>query len=128
MTESRDVWRLRKDGSPLVMWDLRWARDKRPDRSWCHRHTSVKLFWMDVGGSIRVCCRSIHGSITATKKAYTSVAVTPAPVRDPIQQPLVSSFTSVVVQARTFHLALTYTHTIFMYTMSHPDGNHHKIA
>ena len=39
-------------------------------------------------------------------KLYTSVEVTVAPVRVPIQRSLVPSFTSVLGWARTFHLAL----------------------
>ena len=46
------------------IWEKRLlGRD--PDRSWCHFHTSVKLFLiaahgsMDIGGSIRVCCRLV---------------------------------------------------------------------
>ena len=39
-------------------------------------------------------------------------AVTPAPVRVPTQWPLVPSFTSVVVEARTFHFVLVNTRTL----------------
>ena len=40
------------------------TRDKRPlgrgpDRSWCHRHMIAAHGFMDIGGSIRVCCRSV---------------------------------------------------------------------
>ena len=41
----------------------------------------------------------VHGTLAATKKAS-------APVRDPTQRPIVPSFTSVVEEFRTFHLAL----------------------
>ena len=45
------------------IWDKRpLARD--PDRSWCHLHTSVKLFWL-----------LPMAPWTVTKKFYTSVAV-----------------------------------------------------
>ena len=56
-----------------------------PDRSWCHRHTSVKLSWSqpidsEISGSTRV-LRPIE--------LYTSVEV-------PSQRPIVPSFTSLV--------------------------------
>ena len=38
------------------------------------------------------------------EKQYTSVAVTPPPVRVPTQRPLIPSFTSVVGQVRNFHV------------------------
>ena len=44
----------------------------------------------------------------AIKKLYTSVEVTPAPVRIPTQRPHLPNFTSVVGLARTFHLAPVY--------------------
>ena len=60
------------------------------DKFWCHLHTSVKLFGsssdsMDVGGSIRVCFRSVHGSIGCDQEAlhywggYTSPCPSPYP-------------------------------------------------
>ena len=49
------------------VYNRRETQDKRPldrdpDRSWCHRHISVNLYWsqphrsMDVSGSTLVCC------------------------------------------------------------------------
>ena len=73
-------------GSTLARWKAlglayirREIREKRsldmsPDRSWCHRHTSV-------------CCRRCpwsHG--LRPKMLYTSVAMTPTPVRAPTQR------------------------------------------
>ena len=73
-----------------------------PHRSWCHHHTSVKLFdcspWIHwLSCSTLVCCHWCpwsHG--LWPKKLYTSVEVTPAPVPVPTQRLLVPSFTSVV--------------------------------
>ena len=67
-------------------------RDKRPldrdlDRNSCHRHTSVKLFWFQHKMSME--------PWAVTKKFYTSVAVTPAPVHVPNQRLLFLSLMSV---------------------------------
>ena len=83
------------------------TRDKRPlgrapDRSWCHRHTSVKLSWsqpMDPGIERQhtLCCRRCPWNHwLRPKKHHTSVEVAPAPVRVPTQRPLAPSFMSVV--------------------------------
>ena len=85
---------------------LRETRDKRPldrdpDRSRCHRHTSVKLSWSQ---SMHPWTEWQHthmlslmsmGHWLRPKKLYHThgVAVTPGPVRVPIQRPLVPSFT-----------------------------------
>ena len=66
-----------------ISYNRRETRDKRPlgrdpDRSWCHCHTSVKIFLvtthgsMDIGGSIRVCCHSVRGSI-GDQESFTLV-------------------------------------------------------
>ena len=67
--------------------NLRETRDKRwlgrdQDRSWCHRHTSVKAFLV-----------AAHGSMDWHTR---SVAVTPAPLWVPTQWLLVPSLMSVV--------------------------------
>ena len=64
LCETRDKWTLCRD----------------PDRSWCHRHTSAKLFW----------------SQPMTSWTATSVVVIPAPVQVPTKRLLVPSFRSVV--------------------------------
>ena len=49
---------------------------KDPNRSWCHLHASVKLSWpqpMDIGGTIRVCCRSVHGFMCCDQESFTLV-------------------------------------------------------
>ena len=59
-------------------WDKRLlGRD--PDRSWCHIHTNVKLFFvtahgsMNIGGSIWMCCCSVHGSMCCNQESFTLV-------------------------------------------------------
>ena len=61
----------------------KWPLGRDPDRNWCHHHTSVKLFWSQP--------MTLWTSV-ATYELYTSVAVTPAPVRIPTQWPLIPSF------------------------------------
>ena len=77
--------------------------DKQPpDRTWCHCHTSVKLFghslWLHGNQrwhtSVLPLTPWIHE--LRPRKLYTSVAVTLVPVRVPTQWLLVPSFTSVV--------------------------------
>ena len=73
-----------------------------PDRSWCHIHTSTKLFWLrpmapaaaQQHTSVLPLSLWIHG--LRSRKLYTSVAVTPAPIRVPTQWLLVPSFMSIV--------------------------------
>ena len=90
-----------------LAWNRRETRDNRPlgkdpDRSWCHFHTSLKLFWsrpMAPGHrpqhtSTLPLSPWIHGQ--RSRKLHRSVAVTPAPIRVLTQRPLVPSFTSVV--------------------------------
>ena len=83
-TQGRKVWLILvyegKVTSSSLAYNRRETRDKRPlgrdqERSWCHLHRSVLplRLWIHI-----------------------SVKVTPAPVRVPIQRPLVPSFTSVV--------------------------------
>ena len=75
----------------------KWPLGRHPDRSWCHLHTILKLFWFAVRDSmdfgVLVFCRRFpwsHG--LRPKKLYTSVEVTPALVRVPTQRSLVPSF------------------------------------
>ena len=82
---------------------LRETEDKRPlgrdlDRSWCDHHTSIKLLmdpWRERSHTCMLPPMSME-PWAVTKKLYASTAVTPAPVRVPIQWPLVLSFKSVV--------------------------------
>ena len=77
---------------------LRETRDKRPlrrdpDKSWCHGHTSVKLFWS----------RSMMEPWATTKTAlHLCVAVTPAAFWIPTQRPIVPSFTTVIDNSGNF--------------------------
>ena len=70
--------------SSSLAYNRRKTREKRPlgrvpDRSWYDLHTSVKLFLvashgtMDIGGSIRVCCSSVYGSMCCDKEGSTLV-------------------------------------------------------
>ena len=76
--------------------------DRDPERGCCHHRTSVKLCWlqpMDTWAEwqhTRMLPPMFMESWAATKKLYTSVEMTPAPVRVPNQSPLVPSFTLVV--------------------------------
>ena len=51
-----------------------------------------QIFWLNFVYGFK----TISMKTVLYEKLYTSVSVTPAPVRDPIQGPLVPSFTSVV--------------------------------
>ena len=73
-----------------------------PDRSWCHRDTSLKLSWSQSMDPLTEQQRtrmlppiSIEPWLRP-KKLYTSVEVTPAPAWVPTQRPLVPSFMSAV--------------------------------
>ena len=70
--------------SSNVFYNRRETRDKRllgrdPYRSWCHLYTIVKRFLfaahgsMDIDGSTRVCCRSVHGSMGYDQESFTQV-------------------------------------------------------
>ena len=88
-----------------LAYNGREIRDKRPsvrdlDRSWYHRHNSLKLFWLQlmdpwISAAAYECVAALSMDPWAAtkKKLYTSVVVTPAPVRVPTQRPLVPSFT-----------------------------------
>ena len=56
---------------------------------------------MDIGRSIRVCCRLVHGSMSCDQESFT-----PAAVRFPNQRPLVPGFTQ--ARSKTFQTILVY--------------------
>ena len=54
-------WRETRDKRPL---------DKDPDRSWCHRHTSVKLFWSQLRYAA-----DVHGAMGSDQKCFIILLV-----------------------------------------------------
>jgi hypothetical protein len=51
---------------------------REPGRSRYHLHTSEKILvaaqcFMDIGGTIRMCCRSVHGSMGCDLESFTLV-------------------------------------------------------
>ena len=54
------------------------TQDKRPlgreqDRSWCKAFFVPAHSSMDIGGSLQVCCRSVHGSMGCNQESFTLV-------------------------------------------------------
>ena len=95
--------------SSSLVYNQRETWNKRPlgrdpDRSWCHLHIGVKLFWSQpmapwtLAAAYACTATQSMDPWTATKRSYHthSVAVTPAHVRVPTQWPHVPSFTYVV--------------------------------
>ena len=73
--------------SSSLAYNQRETRDKRllgrdPERSWCHLHISVKLFWSQPMAqwhmSVLLLSPWTHG--LQPTKLYINVAVTPAPI------------------------------------------------
>ena len=74
---------------PMWNWDKRLL-DRGLDKSWCHRHSSVEIFWSQPMNpwtwvaAHPYAADDVHGVMSCDqKKLYNSVVVTPAPVRIP---------------------------------------------